>query len=148
MTLAWADAVPPDIEALSERIMDAAHRVHRHFGPGFRERVYEIFLVHALQRDGLRVEQQVRFPLEFEGLVMEQAGRADLIVEGSIVVEIKASEGMTRLHAAQVISYLKASGMPLGLLLNFNVPLLKEGYGRYVHPDLLMRPHKSEQKIR
>lgn len=137
MSDVWFDAVPAEVEAVRERVLNAAHRVHRKIGPGFREKIYETFLVHALRRDGIRVDQQVSLDLEFEGLVIHQAGRADLIVEQCLVVEVKAVDA--RVHGAQVISYLKSSGLPLGIVLNFNVPLLREGYGRYVHPTLLRK---------
>lgn len=117
-------------------------RVHRKLGAGFKESVYQRCLVHALRRDGCMVRENARLSVEFEGLVIDNAGHPDLIVGDCVIVELKAVADLPRVSGAQVVNYLKASGLQVGLLINFNVPLLVEGIHRYVHPDLLHAPVK------
>jgi GxxExxY protein len=117
---------PRHIDEIAHRIIGAAIEVHRHLGPGFYERMYEEALVIELGLRGILVERQVPIPITYKN---EPIGSAhlDLLVEGEVVVELKAVEALHRVHTAQVISYLQAGAFPLGLLLNFNVAALKEG---------------------
>ncbi|MBI4515818.1 MAG: GxxExxY protein [Deltaproteobacteria bacterium] len=116
-------SVGHDFEALSGRILDAAVAVHRALGPGFLESVYENALVVAFEHRGIRFEQQREVRVSFEG---EEVGlhRLDLLVEGEIVLEIKAVKALEDVHFAQLKSYLKATHLHIGLLLNFNAPTL------------------------
>lgn len=112
--------------------MDAGLKVHKTLGPGLLESVYEHCLAHELRSRGLDVQRQLALPVVYEGLALECGYRLDLLVEGSIVVEIKAVDALTRVHEAQVLTYLRLSGHRLGFLINFNVVLFKDGVKRFV----------------
>jgi GxxExxY protein len=107
-------------------------KVHTALGPGLLESVYEVCLAYELTRRGLKVERQVSLPVVYDGVRLEAGLRLDLVVEGGLVVELKAVEAMQPLYLAQVLTYLKLSGHRLGLLINFNVPRLKDGIQRVV----------------
>ena len=126
------EGIPTGVEALSGIIVDAGLKVHRTLGPGLLESAYESCLYHELQLRGLTVRRQAQLPFIYEGMILDAGYRIDLIVEESIVVEIKAVEALTRLHRAQVLTYLKLSNLRIGLLLNFNVELFKDGVRRLV----------------
>lgn len=115
---------------MARQIVDAGLKVHRALGPGLLESVYEACLVHELGLRGLTVRRQVPQPLEYEGLRLDAGYRLDLLVEDRVIVEVKAVEALSRLHEAQLITYLKLSGLRLGLLVNFNVVLFKDGVRR------------------
>lgn len=115
---------------LSEMIIGAAIKVHRNLGPGLLESVYEQCLCYELNKQGLFVEKQKPLPVFYDGINLDTGFRIDLMVESSIIVEIKAVIELTDIHLAQILTYLKLSGTPLGLLINFNVPLLKHGIKR------------------
>jgi GxxExxY protein len=116
---------------LSFSILGAAIEVHRHLGPGFLEAVYEEALAIELRLRGLRFERQARIPVEYKGVLLCEHV-LDLVVEGRIVLELKASETMHQVHRAQLHSYLKAGSYELGLLINFNVACLKDGVRRVI----------------
>jgi GxxExxY protein len=119
---------------LSEKIIGAAIAVHRALGPGLLEAPYEECLCHELERCGLKYERQKPLPLVYGDVKLACAYRMDLVVENSIVVEVKAVAKVDRVHEAQLISYLKLSGLRLGLLLNFNVRnLSRDGIVRKVN---------------
>ena len=120
------------LNQLTEKIIGAAIEVHRHLGPGLLESVYETCLAYELERLGLDIERQKALPVVYKQIHLEQGYRLDLLVEGQVVVELKVVETVTPVHEAQVLSYLKLSGYPIGLLLNFNVKLLKDGIHRFV----------------
>ena len=100
-------------------IVQAAVRLHRELGPGLLESVYEVLLAHRLRQEGLQVRRQVPIPIEFDGLRFEEGFRADLIVEGKVIVELKSVENVHPAHKKQVLTYLKLTGLRLGYLLNF-----------------------------
>jgi GxxExxY protein len=114
-------------------IIGAAISVHKALGPGLLERSYEKCMAYKLRKMGLEVQSQVGFSLRFEDLFIRDAYRVDLLVEKSIVVEVKAAEMVTAVHFAQVLTYLKATDLRVGLLINFNVPYLKDGLHRIVN---------------
>ena len=118
---------------LTERIIGAAIEVHRQLGAGLLESIYEECLCYELNQKGLRFQRQVHLPINYEGIKLESAYKMDLLVEDTVVVEIKATEGTLPIHAAQVLTYLKASQKRVGLLINFNVPVLKHGLQRIVN---------------
>jgi GxxExxY protein len=123
-----------EYNALSERIIGAAIEVARTLGPGLLESVYEACLVEELQQRGLRVQQQVRLPLVYKGKTLLKEFIIDLLVEDAIIVELKAIDALTGLHAAQVKTYLRLANKRLGLVLNFNVEVLtKQGLKRVVN---------------
>ena len=118
----------------TDLIIGAAIHVHKALGPGLLESPYETCLTFELLKIGLVVERQKPLPLVDEGNVLQNAFRVDLIVENSIVVEVKAVDRLLRVHEAQVISYLRLTGCPIGLLFNFNVKhLMSDGFRRLVN---------------
>ena len=121
------------INALSRKILDAAMRVHSELGPGFLEGAYEACLAYELRDSGLKVECQVPYPMHYRQVKLDVGYRLDMVIENSVIVELKAVEKVLPLHQAQIISYLKMSGLNLGLLINFNVASLKDGIQRLVH---------------
>ncbi len=127
------DLPEPDeaTDALARLVVDAAVEVHWHLGPAFTEGVYENALCRELSLRNVQFERQVRVPVVYKEQLVGQ-GRADLVVGGRVVVELKALPSLGPVHQAQVISYLKATGLPLGLLLNFGERLLRTGCRRIV----------------
>ena len=113
-------------------IIDAALKVHRILGPGLLESSYEQCLAYELHQRGVAVQRQVPLPIIYDGLHFEAGYRIDLLVQNRVIVEIKAVETLSRLHHAQLPTYLKLSGCRIGLLINFNVVLLKNGLKRLV----------------
>ena len=120
------------INTLTEKIIGAAIEVHRELGPGLLESAYEVALAYELTLQGLQVERQKEQPIRYKGLLIETGFRIDVLVEGQVVVELKAVEAILPIHEAQLITYLKLSQCRVGLLINFNVPLLKQGIKRLV----------------
>lgn len=118
---------------ISHKIIGVAIEVHRHFGPGLLESVYEYALAHELRLAGLHVEQQEPMPLIYKDAKLECGYRLDLYVERKVIVEIKSVEELTDLHFAQTLTYLKLSGAKLGLLINFNALVLRDGIKRVVN---------------
>jgi GxxExxY protein len=118
------------LNEVSGVIVDAAVAVHSALGPGLLESAYEACMVHELRKRGLRVETQVALPVVYESVQLEVGYRIDLLVENAIVVELKACEAIAPVHRVQLLSYLRLSGKPLGLLLNFHVALMKDGIVR------------------
>ena len=110
-------------------VADAALKVHRELGPGLLETVYEVVLARELESRGLRVERQVPVPIVYEGLRFEEGFRADIIVEGKVILELKQ---IGKVHAKQVVTYLKLKGLKLGFVLNFGASLMKDGIERVV----------------
>lgn len=124
------------IDELAHAVIGAAIEVHRLLGPGFLEGVYEGALAVELGLRNIPFERQKSLAVNYKGHPVGE-GRLDLFVGGELVVELKAVETLSPIHSAQVISYLKALRLPLGVLINFNVPLLKDGIKRIVHTDSL-----------
>jgi len=121
-----------DEERAASCIVDAAIKVHKALGSGLLESVYETCLAYELGHRGLRVETQVPLPVVYEGLTLDAGYRLDIVVEDIAVIELKALEKLGPIHDAQLLTYLKLSGRRLGFLLNFNVPLMKNGISRFV----------------
>jgi GxxExxY protein len=119
-------------EQLTEQIIAAAIEVHRELGPGLLESVYEECLCHELSRRGMSFQRQAHLPVLFKGARLDAGLRLDLVVEDRVVVEVKAMERSLPLHEAQLLTYLKLSGKRVGLLVNFNVSVLKDGIVRRV----------------
>lgn len=123
-----------DLNRLSSEIIGAAIEVHRHLGPGLLESVYEHCLCKELANRRLSFERQVGVPIVYKGEPIDSDGlRLDVIVGGEIVVEVKAVERLIPIHESQLLSYLRLANRRLGLLLNFNVPVMKEGIRRVVN---------------
>lgn len=119
-------------DALTERIIGAAIQVHRELGPGLLESVYEICLYHELSLQGLQTERQKCIPVTYKGIQLDSGYRLDPVVENQVIVEIKSVATLLPVHAAQLLSYLKQNGGGRGLLINFNVKLLKDGLKRLI----------------
>ena len=117
-------------------IVDSAVRLHQALGPGLLESVYEITLARQLEKRGLSVQRQVGIPIEFAGEHFEIGFRADLIVEGKIIVELKSVEVIKPVHKKQLLTYLRLTGMKLGYLLNFGAALMKNGITRTINGTL------------
>ena len=122
-----------ELEALTGRILKAAFRVHSEMGPGLLESVYEAALTHELRKGGFRVATQVEVPAMFDGIKLDVAFRADIIVEALVILELKSVEALAPVHSKQLLNYLKLSGLKVGLLLNFNTVSLKDQIIRLVN---------------
>lgn len=118
---------------LSGQIVDAAMHVHMRLGPGLLESVYERVLAYELEKRGLKVARQVPIPLQYDDLRFDEGFRVDLIVNDTVLVELKSVEVLTPVHGKQVLTYLKLTNLRLGLLINFGAPLLKDGIKRIAH---------------
>jgi GxxExxY protein len=117
-------------------IVDCAVHLHQALGPGLLESVYEVTLTRRLEKQGLSVKRQVPVPIEFEGERFDEGFRADLIVEGKVIVELKSVRRIDPAHKKQVLTYLKLTGLRLGYLLNFGEALMKDGITRVIHGKL------------
>ena len=118
---------------LAKQIVDIAFKIHTAFGPGLLESVYETIMAYELRKRGLRFRRQQAIPVFHENIKMDLGFRADLIVENRVVVEIKSVEVIARVHKKQVLTYLRLTNKRLGLLINFNVELIKNGITRVVN---------------
>ena len=118
---------------LSYKVIGAAIEIHKALGPGLLESVYETALARDLKEMGLYVEQQKGLPFTYKELEFDRGYRMDLIIENKLIIEIKSVENLAPLHFAQTLTYLKLSNKKLGLLINFNTPVLKEGVHRIVN---------------
>ena len=127
--------VPKDIEVLAATTVNAALAVHRTLGPGLLESAYHECLAIELSLAGLTCEREKVLPLSYRGRSIENAYRIDLIVNDRLLVELKAIEAVQPVHRVQVTTYLKLLRLPLGLLINFNVPLIKDGITRVLNLD-------------
>ena len=114
-------------------VIDAAISVHRVLGPGLLETVYEVVLSHELRQRGLQIERQVPIPIEYQGMKFDEAFRADVIIEGKVIIEMKSVEHATAAHKKQIQTYLRLTGCKLGFLLNFGEALMKDGITRAVN---------------
>jgi GxxExxY protein len=116
---------------ISKIVVDAAYRVHTKLGPGLLESAYEHCLFYELFKRGLNVEKQKCLPLQYDDLIVEDGYKLDLVVENALIIELKNVEKLIPIHTAQILTYLKLSGIKIGLLINFNSPLIKDGIKRY-----------------
>ena len=128
----WLQPLPPDPDPLSRVIVDSAFKVHKTLGPGLLESVYEHCLCHEFRCRGVPFQSQLSLPVLYDGVSIETGLRIDLIVDGRIIVELKAIEVMHPIYTAQLLTYLKLTGIRLGLLINFNVPLIRDGIRRII----------------
>jgi GxxExxY protein len=119
-----------ELSDITAQIVDAAMKVHTGLGPGLLESAYEACLAHELRKRNLQVETQVALPVHYDGVDIELGYRIDLLVEGAVIVELKAVRELLPIHEAQLLSYLKLSRKKIGLLINFHVLRLKDGIKR------------------
>jgi GxxExxY protein len=118
------------MDKIAAQIVDSAFKIHQELGPGLLESAYETCLEHELKRRGFQVERQKTQPIHYDGLVIDAGYRLDLLVNDSIIIELKAVEQLAPIHQAQLMTYLRLSSKSLGFLINFNVPLIKNGIRR------------------
>lgn len=125
-----------DYNKITSQIIESAIEVHKELGPGLLESVYEVCLVSAMRERGLYVQKQVVLPVHYKGEALDKEFIIDVLVDDLIVLELKSVEAILPIHEAQLVTYLKLSNKKLGLLINFNVPLLKEGIRRKINGKL------------
>lgn len=118
-------------EYLGKEIVDCAYKVHKHFGPGLLEKVYEVCFCHELAKKGIPFQRQIDIPIVYDGLIFEEGLRLDVLVDNLIICELKAKDELNPVWKAQIISHLKLTGKHLGFLINFNVALIKDGIHRF-----------------
>jgi len=121
-----------ELNDLSYKILGCVYKVHSELGPGLLESTYEVCLVHELLKSGLTVEKQKLLPVVYDNIKLDAGYRIDLLVNGLVILELKSVEALAPIHKAQVMTYLKLSGLKLALLLNFNVIQMKTGIKRIV----------------
>lgn len=119
-------------EAIGKAIVNAAFGVHKELGPGLLEKVYEVCFCHVLIKNGFSVKRQLNIPIVFEGIILDEGLRLDVMVNDLVICELKAIETVNPVWEAQVLSHLKLTGKRLGYLINFNVPLIKDSIKRFV----------------
>ena len=124
--------IPQETEKVAHEIIQLSFRVHQNLGPGLLESVYETCLCHELNKAGISFQRQLELPIVYDTIKLDSALRIDLYVEKLVIVELKSIESLLPIHKAQLLTYLKLTETRLGLLLNFNVPLLKDGIQRVV----------------
>ncbi|AHW59890.1 hypothetical protein FH5T_10520 [Draconibacterium orientale] len=122
-----------EIEKIGKQIVDAAFEVHSELGPGLLESVYEICLVEELKERGLTVERQVKLPVVYKDKILQKEFIIDILVEKCVIIELKAVEMLLPVHEVQTLTYMKLADMKLGYLINFNVPLIKQGIKRKIN---------------
>lgn len=120
-------------ERIAKEIVDAAYTVHSNLGPGLLENIYEVCLCHELKKRSLSYRRQVYLPIVYDGIKFDEGLRLDVLVEELVICELKAVETMNPVFMAQLLSQLKLTGKRLGFLINFNVPLIKDGIERVIH---------------
>ena len=118
---------------ISKVVLDLCVKIHRELGPGLFESVYENILSYELSKAGLEYQSQVDIPVKYDGKLFEKGFRADLIVSEKVLIELKSVEKVTDIHRKQVLTYLKLTGIRLGLLINFNEKLMRHGFSRIVN---------------
>lgn len=121
-----------DFDPLSQKVIGLMIEVHRHLGPGLLESAYRLCLGHELSAAEIGFAAEVPLPVHYKGMALDCAYRMDLVVEKSLVVELKSVDALLPIHEAQLLTYLRLSGHRIGLLVNFNVPLLRQGLKRLV----------------
>ena len=120
-------------EEIAKIIVNSAFKVHKNLGPGLLERVYEVCLAYEISKAGLEVHSQIDVPIIYDGVTLKEKLRLDLIVEHTVIIEVKAVEIVNPVWQAQIISHLKLTENQLGFLINFNVPLIKNGIKRFIN---------------
>jgi GxxExxY protein len=139
-----------DLEATAADVVDTAYKVHSRLGPGLLESVYEMILAGRLSAQGYKVDRQLPIDIEFDGMAFENAFRIDLLIEKRLILEIKSLEQLTNAHTKQLLTYLRLTEQPLGLLINFGAATLKDGIRRVVnnHTDFASSRLRVNQRER
>lgn len=141
-----------EIDRLAREAVDCGFKIHKDLGPGLLESVYEAILAVKLQQRGIHVERQKPLNVEYEGIILSEGFRVDLLLEGRLIIELKSIDVLLPVHGKQVLTYLRLTGQPLGLLMNFGASTFREGVRRIVnsHPFASWRlgvSHNSESVI-
>jgi len=137
-----------DIESLGYKVLGLAIEVHKHLGPGLLERAYESCLIKELEFHKISYQRQLPLTLQYKGEVLDEGYRLDLVVDRRIILELKCVDSITPIHLAQILTYLKLSGMSLGYIINFNTKTLMKGVKRVVsgHDDLRGEPQSRKER--
>ena len=141
--------ISEELERLAKTAVNAAYQVHSALGPGLLESVYEVCMMHEFAKASVRAERQLECPVQYDGLSLDAALRLDILVDSKLILELKAVEQLAPVHKAQMITYLKLTNRRLGLLINFNVPVIKDGIMKAGNVDSPVEPlatphHPSE----
>jgi GxxExxY protein len=126
------DKISEEEEIIGKAIVDAAYTIHKELGPGLLEKVYEVCFSHELIKKGFNIRRQIDIPIVYDGIVFNEGLRLDVLVNNLVICELKALENVNPVWEAQILSHLKLTGKRLGYLINFNVPLIKNGIKRMV----------------
>lgn len=129
------EEISPELERIGAAIVDSAYKVHSTLGPGLLESVYQQCLFYELEKRGFQVEREVPVQIVYDAIKFPAAFRMDLLVEGSVIIEIKACERFDQVHAAQTLTYMKLTHRTLGYLINFNVPQIRDGIKRFARSN-------------
>ncbi len=124
--------IPADVERIGKIVLNAAYKVHTTLGPGLLEAVYQASMKHVIEKSGVSVKTDVKLPIMFEGTKLDSGLQLDMLVEKSVILELKSVERMNMLYEKQLVTYLRLSRLRLGFVINFNVPYLKDGIRRVV----------------
>ena len=125
--------MPMTENEIASLVMELSFQIHRQLGPGLLESVYEVILARKLADAGLQVERQMPVKIEFEGIIFNEGFKADVVIEGKVILELKSVERLQPVHGKQLMTYLRLSNMCLGLLINFGEAYLKDGFRRVVN---------------
>jgi GxxExxY protein len=120
-------------EEIARIVVNSAYKVHKELGPGLLERVYEVYLAHEISKSGFQVKRQIDLPIVYDGITFNECLRLDLLIEDTVIIEIKAVDQINPVWNAQIISHLKLTNNPVGFLINFNVPIIKNGIKRFIN---------------
>jgi iron complex transport system substrate-binding protein len=134
------DTMSMDVEAIARKAIERGLFVHRELGPGLLESIYEAVIATGLAREGLRVERQKLVPMQFEGVTYPESFRLDLLVEGTLIIEVKSTERNLPVYSKQLLTYLRLTEQPVGLLMNFGYPTFREGLKRIVNGPADLKP--------
>ena len=126
------EPLPTEVEAVATATVDAAYKIHKALGPGLIESVYELCLAHELRKRGFGVRTQLDLPIRYDGITIRSGLRPDMLIAGDLIVEVKAVERMHPIYVAQMLTYLKLMNRRLGLLINFNVPVISQVIKRVI----------------
>jgi GxxExxY protein len=120
-------------EEIARILVNSAYKVHKELGPGLLERVYEVYLAHEISKSGFQVKRQIDLRIVYDGITFNECLRLDLLIEDTVIIEIKAVDQINPVWNAQIISHLKLTNNPVGFLINFNVPIIKNGIKRFIN---------------
>ena len=120
-------------EEIARIVVNSAYKVHKELGPGLLERIYEVCLAHEISKSGFQVQRQIDLPIVYDGITFNECLRLDLLIEDTVIIEIKAVDQINPVWNAQIISHLKLTNNPVGFLINFNVPIIKNGIKRFIN---------------